>query len=77
MPADEEPPCGCGQLKTQIAEKVTERLDYVPASAWWSTVWPVFVCEKCHDGVTVAPMPTQPVDGARLARVLAYIIASK
>src|SRR5574340_1199483 len=31
MPAEEELTCGCGQRKAQIAEKVTERLDYVPA----------------------------------------------
>jgi transposase len=63
MPADEELTCACGQRKTQIAEKVTERLDYVPASAIVvETVRPVFVCERCHDGVTVAPAPTQAVD---------------
>ena len=79
MPADEELTCGCGQRKTQIAEKVTERLDYVPASAVVvETVRPVFVCEKCHDGVTVAPTPTQAVDGSAAGSgLLAYIIVSK
>jgi transposase len=79
MPADEELTCGCGQRKKQIAEKVTERLDYVPASAMVvETVRPVFVCEKCHDGVTVAPAPTQAVDGSAAGSgLLAYIIVSK
>ena len=79
MPADEELTCGCGQRKTQIAEKMTERLDYVPASAVVvETVRPVFVCEKCHDGVTVAPAPPQAVDGSAAGSgLLAYIIVSK
>jgi transposase len=79
MPADEELTCGCGERKTQIAEKVTERLDYVPASAVVvETVRPVFVCEKCHDGVTVAPAPTQAVDGSAAGSgLLAHIIVSK
>jgi transposase len=79
MPADEELTCGCGQRKTQIAEKVTERLDYVPASAVVvETVRPVFVCEKCHDGVTVAPAPTQAVDASAAGSgLLAHIIVSK
>jgi transposase len=79
MPADEDLTCGCGQRKTQIAEKVTERLDYVPASAVVvETVRPVFVCEKCHDGVTVAPAPTQAVEASAAGSgLLAYIIVSK
>ncbi len=79
MPADEDLMCGCGQRKTQIAEKVTERLDYVPASAVVvETVRPVFVCEKCHDGVTVAPAPPQAVEGSAAGSgLLAYIIVSK
>ena len=79
MPADEELTCGCGQRKTQIAEKVTERLDYVRASAFvLETVRPVFVCEKCGDGVTVAPAPTQALDGSAAGSgLLAYIIVSK
>ncbi len=79
MPTDEELTCGCGQRKRQIAEKVTERLDYVPASAVVvETVRPVLVCEKCHDGVTVAPAPTQAVDGSAAGSgLLAHIIVSK
>ena len=79
MPAAEELTCSCGHAKTQIAEKVTERLDYVPASlVVVETVRPVFVCEKCHDGVTVAPMPTQAVDqSAAGSGLLAHIIVSK
>jgi transposase len=78
MPAAEDLTC-CGQAKTQIAEKVTERLDYVPASAVVvETVRPVLVCEKCHDGVTVAPAPTQAVDGSAAGSgLLAHIIVSK
>ena len=79
MPAEEELTCGCGRRKTQIAEKVTERLDYVPASAVVvETVRPVFVCEKCHDGVTVAPAPPQAVDASAAGSgLLAHIIVSK
>jgi len=79
MPAEEELTCGCGQAKTQIAEKVTERLDYVPASAVVvETVRPVFVCAKCHDGVSVAPAPTQAIEASAAGSgLLAYIIVSK
>jgi len=79
MPPAEELTCGCGQAKTKIAEKVTERLDYVPASAVvLETVRPVFVCTKCHDGVSVAPMPQQAVDASAAGSgLLAYIIVSK
>ena len=79
MPAEEELTCSCGQRKAQIAEKVTERLDYVPASAIVvETVRPVFVCEKCHDGVTVAPVPTQAIEAcAAGSGLLAHIIVSK
>lgn len=79
MPAEEELTCSCGQRKAQIAEKVSERLDYVPASAIViETVRPVFVCEKCHDGVTVAPVPAQAIDScAAGSGLLAHIIVSK
>lgn len=79
MPPAEELTCSCGAAKTQIAEKVTERLDYVPASAIvLETVRPVFVCQKCHDGVTVAPMPTQAVEASAAGSgLLAHLIVSK
>jgi transposase len=79
MPPAEELTCACGETKTQIAEKVTERLDYIPASLVVDeTVRPVLVCLKCHDGVTVAPAPTQAVDrSAAGSGLLAHIIVSK
>jgi transposase len=79
MPPAEELTCGCGRPKTQIAEKVTERLDYVPSSlVVVETVRPVFVCEKCHDGVTVAPTPVQAVEASAAGSgLLAHIIVSK
>jgi transposase len=79
MPAEAELTCSCGQRKAQIAEKVSERLDYVPASAIViETVRPVFVCKKCHDGVTVAPAPAQAIEGcAAGSGLLAHIIVSK
>jgi transposase len=79
MPAEDELTCGCGQRKTQIAEKVTERLDYVPASAIVvETVRPVFVCEKCHDAVTVAAAPAQAIEASSAGSgLLAHIIVSK
>jgi len=79
MPAEDELTCDCGQRKTQIAEKVTERLDYVPASAIVvETVRPVFVCKKCHDGVTVAAAPAQAIEAcAAGSGLLAHIIVSK
>lgn len=79
MPPAEELTCGCGQAKKQIAEKVTEKLDFIPASLLVvETVRPVFVCEKCHDAVTVAPAPAQAVEGSAAGSgLLAHIIVSK
>ncbi len=79
MPPAEDLVCGCGQAKKQIAEKVTEKLDYIPASAVVvETVRPVFMCEKCHDGVTVAAPPAQAVEGSAAGSgLLAHIIVSK
>ena len=79
MPPPEELTCSCGAAKKQITEKVSERLDYVPASAIVvETVRPVFVCEKCHDGVTVAPVPPQAIEGSSAGSgLLAHIIVSK
>jgi transposase len=78
-PPAEELTCSCGKAKTQITEKVTERLDYIPASVVvLETVRPVFVCTRCHDGVSVAPMPTQAIEASAAGSgLLAHIIVSK
>jgi transposase len=71
--------CHCGCQKKQIGEKVTEKLDYTPASlVVEQTIRPVFACEKCHDGVTVAPPPPQAVEGcAAGSGLLAHIVTCK
>jgi transposase len=78
MPPAEELIC-CGVEKKKITEKVTERLDFVPSSVIViETVRPVFVCEKCHDGVSVAATPTQAIEGSSAGSgLLAHIIVSK
>jgi transposase len=80
MPPDEELTCSCcGASKTQIAEKISERLDYVPASAIViETVRPVLACQECHGEVTVAPVPVQAVEASAAGSgLLAHIIVSK
>jgi transposase len=78
-PPEHELTCDCGQRKTKISEKVTERLDYEPANlVVVETVRPVYACQKCHEGVTVAATPTQAVErSAAGSGLLAHLITAK
>jgi transposase len=78
-PSPEQLVCECGCQKTKISEKVTEKLNYSPASLYIEeTARPVYGCQKCHDGITVAPPPPQAVEGcAAGSGLLAHIVVSK
>jgi transposase len=77
--APEERHCHCGDEKQVITEKVSERLGYEPGSFYVEElVREVSVCKKCHDGVTVPPMPPQAIDGcAATSGLLAHVVVSK
>jgi transposase len=77
-PPEHEREC-CGQPKDKIGEKVSEQLDYEPASMFVrQTVRPVLVCSKCHDGVTVAAAPAQAAERSSAGSgLLAHLITAK
>ena len=56
--AEEEKQCGCGCLKKRIGEEVTEQLEIIPAQLKViQHVRPKYACNKCDNGVSIAPMP--------------------
>lgn len=70
----------CGSEKQQIGEDVTEELEYKPAVFFVNQfIKPKYVCPNCPDnGVTMAPMPSRPIDkGIAGSGLLSYIIVSK
>ena len=71
-------PC-CGGVQHKFGEEISEQLDYVPASLFVvEHVRCKYACAKCHEGVTVADKPPQPIDkGLPGPGLLAYIATSK
>jgi transposase len=71
-------PC-CGELCRPFGEEISEQLDYHPASLFVRQhVRFKYACPKCHDHVTVAPVPVQVIDkGLPGPGLLAQIAASK
>jgi transposase len=78
-PSEGELTCGCGTRKMRIMEEASEKIDYVPSSFQVvRTVRGVWACQKCHDGVTVAPTPPQAVEkGLAAEGLLAQVVAAK
>ena len=77
---ESEKVCGeCGTQKKRIGEKVTEQLEYAPASLFViDHIQPVFACPCCQQGVTVAPKPAQPIEkGLPGPGLLAHVVVSK
>jgi transposase len=71
-------PC-CGVVCTKFGEEVSEQLDYHPASLFVrQNVRVKYACQKCHDHVTVAPVPSAVIrKGLPGPGLLAQIAASK
>jgi transposase len=69
----------CGQAKTKIGEDRGEQVEYEPASIFVIVhVRPKYVCRKCQDGVTMAPLPEQPIaKGLPGPGLLAYVAVSR
>lgn len=70
---------GCGQTKCRIGEEISEQLDYQPASLFVTQhIRPKYACKHCQDGVSIAPMPAQPLDkGLAGPGLVAHVIVSK
>ncbi len=69
----------CGGEKKRIGEKITEQLEYAPASLFViDHIRPVYACPCCQGGVTVAPKPAQPIEkGLPGPGLLAHVVVSK
>lgn len=56
--AEHDKLCDCGCLKQRIGEEITEQLEIIPAQLKViQHVRPKYACNRCDDGVSVAPMP--------------------
>ena len=50
--------CACGCMKQRIGEEVTEQLEFIPAKLTViAHVRPKYACNRCDEGVSIAPMP--------------------
>lgn len=69
----------CGREKRRIGERITEQLEYAPASLFViDHIRPVLACDCCECGVTVAPKPAQPIEkGLPGSGLLAQVVVSK
>ena len=79
-PAKEELTCSCcGQAKQVMGEKITEELDYVPASfVVRQHVRLKYVCKHCQEGVVIADLLPRPIDKGRPGTgLLAHVLTSK
>lgn len=69
----------CDQAKVKISEKVTEVLDYVPASfIVRQYVRPEYMCKRCEGEFTIADLPPLPIPkGIPGPGLLAQVLTSK
>jgi transposase len=69
----------CGGVCQKFGEETKEQLDYQPANVFvWQHVRFKYACPKCHDHITVAPVPVAVIDkGLPGPGLLAQIAASK
>ncbi len=79
VPESEKVCDGCGAQKKRIGQKVTEQLEYAPASLFViDHIRPVLACPCCQEGVTVAPKPAQPIEkGLPGPGLLAQVVVAK
>lgn len=70
---------GCGAAMAPIGEKVTEELEYVPASLFIREHARIqYACSRCQEGVTIAALPSRPVEKGRPGPgLLAHVVVSK
>jgi transposase len=79
-PAEHDLTCPhCQQAKVKFSEKVTEVLDYVPASfIVRQYVRPEYMCKGCEGEFTIADLPPQPISrGLPGPGLLAQVLTSK
>jgi transposase len=79
-PDKEELVCpGCGEDKCVMGEEVSEQLEYVPASMYvLQHVRYKYACKPCGQHVSIAPLPSRPIDrGLPGPGLLAHVAVSK
>ena len=76
---EHEKQCSCGCLKQRIGEEVTEQLEVIPAQLKFiQHVRPKYACNRCDEGVSIAPMPTLFLPKSMATpSLVAYTIISK
>ena len=69
----------CGGEKRRIGEKITEQLEYAPASLFViDHIQAVYACPCCEGNVSVAAKPAQPIEkGLPGPGLLAQVVVSK
>jgi transposase len=69
----------CGHPLSKIGEETSEQLDYIPARIRViKHVRNKYACKACEEGVTLAPLPPQPLPKSMAtAGLLAHILVSK
>ena len=69
----------CGGVCAKFSEDVSEQLDFKPSSCFVvQHIRSKYACQKCHDHVTMAPLPAAVIDkGLPGPGLLAQIVASK
>lgn len=71
--------CACGCLKQRIGEEITEQLEVIPAQLKViQHVRPKYACNRCDEGVAIAPMPKLFLPKSMATpSLVAYTIISK
>jgi transposase len=71
--------CACGCMRTEIGEETSEQLDIIPAKIQvLQHVRKKYACKQCETGITLAPLPLQPIPKSNASPgLLAYIATSK
>ena len=76
---DSDKMCTCGCQLSKIGEEVSEQLEVIPARLIvLRHIRLRYACKACTEGVTIAPMPKQPIPkGIPTAGLLAHVAVAK
>jgi len=76
---ESEKTCPCGCTRTEIGEETSEQLDIIPAKIQVLVhVRKKYACKQCEAGITIAPLPAQPIPKSNASPgLLAHVAISK
>jgi len=74
-----EKQCPCGCTRSVIGEEISEQLDIIPAKIQVLVhVRKKYACKQCEEGISIAPLPPQPIPKSNASPgLLAHIAISK